>query len=100
MRPAEDSITWDLSEHLAVERQTESGTRRDDLSALNYFAVMVLLALAVPLPFELMARIRTLYIAPLTSEPVVSERLVITKGVVVSAGLNAFHVVPLLVEYS
>ena len=69
-------------------------------SALNYFAVMVLLALAVPLPFELMARIRTLYVVPLTSKPAVSERRVITNGVDVSAGLNAFHVVPLLVEYS
>ena len=67
---------------------------------MNYFAVMVLLALAVPLPFELMARIRTLYVVPLTSEPEVSERLVITSGVDVSAGLNAFHVVPLFVEYS
>ena len=69
-------------------------------SAVNYFAVMVLLALAVPLPFELMARIRTLYVVPLTSEPEVSERLVITSGVDVSAGLNAFHVVPSFVEYS
>ena len=67
---------------------------------MNYFAVMVLLALAVPLPFELMARIRTLYVVPLISELVVSERLVITSGVDVSAGLNAFHVVPLFVEYS
>ena len=69
-------------------------------STMNYFAVIVLLVLAVPLPFELMARIRTLYVAPLTCEPVVSERLVITKGVDVSAGLNAFHVLPLSVEYS
>ena len=67
---------------------------------MNYFALIVLLALAVPLPFELMARIRTLYVVPLTSEPVVSERLVITSGVDVSAGLNAFHVTPLFVEYS
>ena len=61
---------------------------------------MVLLALGVPLPFELMALIRTLYVVPLTSKPVVSERRVITSGVDVLAGLNAFHVVPLFVEYS
>ena len=77
-----------------------SDVRWVDLGAVNYFAVMVLLALAVPLPFELMARIRTLYVVPLISELVVSERLVITSGVDVSAGLNAFHVVPLFVEYS
>ena len=68
--------------------------------AITQLKVMVLLALAVPLPFELMARIRTLYVVPLTSEPVVSERRVISNGVDVSAGLNAFHVTPLLVEYS
>ena len=67
---------------------------------MNYFAVIVLLALAVPLPFELMARIRTLYVVPLTNFPVVSERRVITNGVDVSVGLNAFHVMPLFVEYS
>ena len=66
---------------------------------MNYFALIVLLALAVPLPFELMARIRTLYVAPFTRF-LLSERFVITSGVDVSAGLNAFHVVPLLVEYS
>ena len=66
---------------------------------MNYFAVMVLLALAVPLPFALIALIRTLYVVPLTRF-LLSERLVITSGVDVLAGLNAFHVVPLLVEYS
>ena len=61
--------------------------------------MMVLLALAVPLPLELMARIRTLYVGPLTRF-LLSERLVITSGVDVLMGLNAFHVTPLLVEYS
>ena len=69
-------------------------------SPANYFAVMILLVLVVPLPLELITRIRTLYVAPLTSEPVVSERLVMTSRVDVLAGLNAFHVVPLFVEYS
>jgi hypothetical protein len=35
-----------------------------------------------------------------TSEAVLVESLVMTNGVDVSAGLNAFHVVPLFVEYS
>ena len=61
--------------------------------------MMVLLALAVPLPLELMARIRTLYVVPLTRF-LLSERLVITSGVDVLMGLNAFHVVPSFVEYS
>ena len=61
---------------------------------------MLFAALAAPLPAEFTARILTLYVVFLTKFLVLSERLVMTNGVDVSAGLNAFHVVPLFVEYS
>ena len=54
----------------------------------------------VPEPAVFTARNFTLYAVPFTNVVVASERVVITTGVAVSAGLNAFHVVPLSVEYS
>ena len=55
---------------------------------------------AVPFPAEFTARNLTAYVVPFTRALAASERIVITTGVVVSAGLNAFQVVPLFVEYS
>jgi hypothetical protein len=46
------------------------------------------------------ARNFTLYVVPFTNAVAASERIAITAGVVVSAGINAFHDVPLVVEYS
>ena len=63
--------------------------------ALTFFVL-----LAAPLPAEFTARILTLYVVPVTNFLLLFESLVITKGVFLSAGLNAFHVVPLFVEYS
>ena len=57
-------------------------------------------ALATPLPAEFTARTITSYVVPFTKALVVSERSVIMTGVDVVAGLNAFHVEPLSVEYS
>ena len=61
---------------------------------------MLFTALAAPPPAEFTARILTLYVASLTNLLLLFDNLVITNGVDVSAGLNAFHVVPLFVEYS
>ena len=55
---------------------------------------------AAPDPAGFTARNLTAYVVPFTRALEVSERFVITTGVVVSAGLNAFHVTPLSVEYS
>ena len=46
-----------MVQHLGLDVRWEFGVGKN--SALNYLAVIVLLALVVPLPFELMARIRT-----------------------------------------
>ena len=53
-----------------------------------------------PDPAGFTARNITEYVVPFTKALEVSERSVITTGVVVSVGLNAFHVQPLFVEYS
>ena len=57
-------------------------------------------ALAAPLPAEFTARIFTRYVVPIFNDLVEVESFEITNGDDVSAGLNAFHVVPLFVEYS
>jgi hypothetical protein len=54
---------------------------------------------AVPSPTLFTARNFTLYVVPFTNAVAASERIVITTGVAASAGLNAFHDVPLSVEY-
>ena len=65
-----------------------------------HLALMLFAALAAPLPAEFTARILTLYVVSFTNFCVLFDNLVMTNGVDVSAGLNAFHVVPLFVEYS
>jgi hypothetical protein len=54
---------------------------------------------AVPSPTLFTARNFTLYVVPFTNAVAASERIVITTGVAASEGLNAFHDVPLSVEY-
>ncbi len=61
---------------------------------------MLFAALADPPPAEFTARILTLYVVSFTNFWVLFDNLVMTNGVDVLAGLKAFHVVPLFVEYS